>query len=382
MKGPSVRKVWGQPSFVFETKTVQAALTVRGGHLAPVTFHLGRKKVQPFSVAPWAEETLPAGTPDIVRVLRGDFFCMPFGGNTRPYRGEKHPPHGETANRMWQLVDFVKAPSEVRLHLAMNTEARPGQVDKIIRLLAGQSCIYQEHIISGMAGPMCLGHHATLKFPDRLGAGRFSTSRFVFGQTFVEPTERPENRGYSILKPGAVFKDLTRVPMVTGEMADLSRYPARRGYEDIAGLVADARLPVAWNAVAFPEEGYVWFSLKDPRVLASTLLWMSNGGRHYAPWNGRHVNVMGVEDLTSYFHAGLAESASANSLSKRGLKTCHQLNPRIPLHVRYIMGVAASPRDFDRVQDIVTSAAAITLVGKGNRKVRVPVDVDFLIQGE
>jgi hypothetical protein len=54
------------------------------------------------------------GIPAILQVLRGDFFCLPFGGNTRSFRGENHPPHGETANARWTCV--ASAPD--RLHLS------------------------------------------------------------------------------------------------------------------------------------------------------------------------------------------------------------------------------------------------------------------------
>ena len=36
--------------------------------------------------------------------------------------------------------------------------------------------------------------------------------------------------------------------------------------------------------------------LKNPAQLPVTMLWFSNGGRSYAPWNGRHRDVLGVED--------------------------------------------------------------------------------------
>jgi cobalt/nickel transport system permease protein len=42
----------------------------------------------------------------VLRVLRGDFFCLPFGGNATAWHGEKHPLHGETANREWRLESF------------------------------------------------------------------------------------------------------------------------------------------------------------------------------------------------------------------------------------------------------------------------------------
>ena len=177
-------------------------------------------------------------------------------------------------------------------------------MDKFVSLQPDQTAVYQRHVISGMSGPTSFGHHAMLKFPDRPGCGRISTSRFLRGQVAPIPFEKPEARGYSSLRPGATFESFREVPMQTGELADLSRYPARRGFEDLVLLESDPGLPFAWTAVTFSEEGYVWFALKNPRVLRQTILWISNGGRHYSPWNGRHVGVLGLEEVTSSLFGG------------------------------------------------------------------------------
>ena len=381
MKQQVVRNILQQPSYSFSTREVRAAVTRTGGHLGPVTFLLGGRAIQPFSVAPWWKEKPTRGIPPLLQVLRGDFFCLPFGGNSTAFRGERHPVHGETANGRWQWAGYSRTREAVTLQLRFKTRIRQGSVEKRITLVPGQTMVYQEHVITGMGGPMNMGHHAMLKFPDRPGSGRLSTSARIHCQVFIEPVENPELRGYSILKPAAVFEDLAAVPMITGEMADLSRYPARRGFEDIVILVADPKLPVAWTAVAFPEEGYVWFSLRDPRVLASTLLWMSNGGRHYAPWNGRHINVMGVEDITGFFHCGLAESAAPNALSRLGVKTHHVLNLQQTLAVRYIMGVAAIPKRFERVKDIVLEKNVARIMSDAGLEVKTAVNADFLLSG-
>ncbi|MEI8314258.1 MAG: hypothetical protein WCG79_02290 [Verrucomicrobiota bacterium] len=375
-----MKTIFGQPSYTLANRQVSAAVTQTGGHLAPVSFRVAGKTIEPFAIAPWWNEKLPADTLPLIRVLRGDFFCLPFGGNATPYRKEKHPGHGETANARWQFESLAHNGNDTTLHLSLRTRVRAGRVDKRITLRAGQTAVYQEHIISGMTGPMNPGHHATLQFPDRPGAGRVSTSACVHRQVYVEPVGVPEQQAYSLLKPGAVFRDLRSVPTNTGAVADLSRYPARRGFEDIAILVADPKLKVAWSAVAFPEEGYVWFTLRDPHMLPATLLWMSNGGRYSAPWNGRHMNVMGVEDVTGFFHTGLAGSAISNALSKRGITTCHKLRPDKPFAVRYIMAVAAIPRRFERVKDIIVAPGNVTLVGEGGVKVSTPLDSAFLKQ--
>lgn len=366
--------VHGQPSWHLAGKTVEAYVTELGGHLAPVTFKLGARKVQPFAIAPWATEKVDPKLPAILRALRGDFFCMPFGGNTDPYRGERHPVHGETANAKWTL----KAAAPGHLHLRLRTKVRAGTVDKHLFVRDGHPVIYQRHVISGMSGSMNFGHHATLRFPDEPGSGIISTSRFVCGQVFPDWFERPENRGYQSLKPGAEFESIRSVPMLTGETADLSRYPARRGFEDLIMLVGDPRLKLGWNAVTFPKQRHVWFALRDPQVLTGTLFWITNGGRHMPPWDGRHINTMGIEDVTSYFHIGLAQAAGENPYRRRGYATCAQLNPSRPLVVNYIMGVAGIPAGFDEVADIVPVPGGVELRAKSGKSARVKVAVDFL----
>jgi hypothetical protein len=289
--------------------------------------------------------------------------------------------HGETASARWHFESLEKLQDRTCLHLSLQTKIRPGRVDKKISLIEGQNNLYCRHRVSEMRGPMNLGHHAMLKFPDAPGSGRLSTSRFTHGQVLPQPFELAEQGGYSCLKPGAEFDSLEAVPMSNGEKADLSRSPARRGFEDLVMLVSDDQAPFAWTAVAFPKERFVWFALKDPRVLRETVLWISNGGRHYAPWNGRHVNVMGLEEVTSFFHHGLAESAGKNSLSDRGIPTCLRLEARAPLVVNYIMGLAKIPTGFDRVVSIqaLPGNRAIELRSASGRRIETPVDLEFVL---
>jgi hypothetical protein len=114
--------------------------------------------------------------------------------------------------------------------------------------------------------------------------------------------------------------------------------------------------------------------------LRETIFWLSNGGRHYPPWNGRHTNVMGLEEVTSYFHFGLAESARKNPISRKGFPTCLVLNPKQPLVVPCIMGVARIPAGFDRVASIraVPGSRAIRLESASGRRADAAVDLGFL----
>lgn len=367
-----------QSSFQLRSSTVEAYVTEQGGHLAPVLFDRTGRKIQPFSIAPWAEERVDPSMPEILKVLRGDFFCMPFGGNEQPFKGEKFPVHGETANNKWSFESLDQADGRTTLHLSMDSRMRKGHVDKYIGLADGQNAVYCRHVISGMSGPMNIGHHATLKFPDEPNSGIVSFSPFRFGQVFVDPTERPENKGYSMLEPGHEFTSLAKVATITKETTDISRYPARRGFEDIVQIVADPDRDFAWTAVSFPKERYVWFALKDPKVLAGTIMWISNGGRHYAPWNGRHVSVMGLEEVTSYFHIGIAASAKKNPFNAKGVPTVLQMKPGNPTVVNYIMAVALTPPNFTGVKQIIADDKGCTLVSDSGKSVKAPIDMAFL----
>jgi hypothetical protein len=133
-----------------------------------------------------------------------------------------------------------------------------------------------------------------------------------------------------------------------------------------------------WSAVTFPQERWVFLQLKNPAVLRHTVLWHSNGGRHYAPWSGRHRGVLGLEETTSYFHLGQAESAQPNALNRAGFPTAVMLSPKKPLRVAYIFAVAAIPRGFDIVADVQPAPGGIVITAANGRIAKMALDTAFL----
>lgn len=113
------------------TPLVSTGVTTEGGHLWPAKFRVGGRWIEPLSMAPWNSEKLEKSLPPILRILRGDFFCLPFGGNATALGNEKFPVHGETANRRWKCHPGEPA----NLHLSLRTKVRPGRVEKYVRLM-------------------------------------------------------------------------------------------------------------------------------------------------------------------------------------------------------------------------------------------------------
>jgi hypothetical protein len=357
---------YGQPSYSVESSLVRAAVTVRGGHLT-ASFDTGMGEVDPFYIAPWWHETLAHDTPGVLQVLRGDFFCFPFGGGEDRKRNITYPPHGHTACNPW---DFGLL-HEMDL-------AAGGRITKCITLREDEPVIYIDHSIEGFVGEMPLGNHPTLKLPDEVGAGIVDLSPPLIGLTPPEPFEQPKAGGYSRLKPNLEFTDRSAVSTTEGTTVDLTRYPTSPGYEDLALFVSDPKRDFTFTSVSVPVGGYLYFQLKNPRVFGQTIFWMSNGGRHYAPWNGRVRSVLGVEEITSNFHYGLQRSVKKNPLMERGSPTFARLDGG-KASFRLIVGLVAVDQGFIGVKEILKrDESAVTVLGRGGESFDVPCRVDFL----
>ena len=94
------------------------------------------------------------------------------------------------------------------------------------------------------------------------------------------------------------------------------------------------------------------------------------------------MNVIGFEEVTSYFHPGLAESAQKNPFTKKGFNTTLRLKPNRPLIINYVMAVAPVPAGFDQVKRITTARGKATLLAKSGKRTEVPLDTKFLASGE
>ena len=379
--------IHGQACFVIETPQVQMAVTQIGGHMAPVTFYRdGERPVLPYYVSPWQDEPPTAMPAPVLTALRGDFFCLPFGGNGEELAGEKHPPHGEVAGSSWSFVATEQVGDVTTLQLMIEPKVRAGRITKQISLVAGQNVVYSQHRIEGFVGRAPLGHHATLAMPEKEGAVRIAVSPFRFGMTYPGTFSDPRQREYQALLPGVKWTDLTKVPAAwkTAPDADLTRLPARYGYADLIQLINqpwDAGGGPAWTTATFVDEGYLWFSLKDPDVLRTTVFWMENHGRHGHPWNGRN-NCLGLEDVTSYFADGLAASARENPMTKEGVVTAVDLRGDRPTVVNYIQGVVKVPADFEMVHSLAFAPGEVTFISTGGKKVVAPVRHEFLRNGK
>ncbi|OGV69280.1 MAG: hypothetical protein A2283_23480 [Lentisphaerae bacterium RIFOXYA12_FULL_48_11] len=372
-----------QKAWVVGNNNVEMTVTLLGAQMAPVVFDRNsRHPIQPYYISPWQGEGLKMPV-QLLAPLRGDFFCMPFGGNATPYKGEKHPPHGEVAGTDWELAGCAKKGAVTTLSIICATKVRRGKVIRELSLVDGHNVIYSTTRVDGFEGKTSMGHHAILAMPAKEKSVLVSMSPFKLGLTCPHQFSRPENGEYQSMAPGAEFKSLSRIPTIfkNPPIADYSSYPARIGYADLIGLFDQPKDGVSWTAAVNTEENWLWFALKNPKQMPARLIWLENHGRHGNPWNGRNC-CMALEDGCLYFDAGVAESAKQNIISKRGIPTCHDLKKKSPFSLRYIQGAVRVPAGFGKVMDVRFGLDQVTFVSVEGKKVSMPVCHSFLKNGQ
>lgn len=286
----------------FKSKFVSTGLFLTGGTLKAPEFHMDGGVFAPLHVAPWIN------SPDEevegrLGNLQGDFFCCPFGANLTPVDGVQHPLHGFCCHEPWEALESDDLRGLFRFTKGDVT------IEKELWLGSDHPALYQRHTLKGK-GKAVYGHHAMLQtFGKNV---RWWTSRFHHGQVFPGIFEGPETQGRQALAPGGQFTRLDWVPG-EGRCYDISRRPHAPGCEDLCQIFQIPERRVAWHAALFPgEPDRLWVSVKAIDTLPATVIWMSEGGRDYAPWNGRHKGVLALEETCSHFHYGLAESIKAS----------------------------------------------------------------------
>lgn len=377
-----MNSIHGAPSYQLKSDCVELNVTQTAGMLAPVVFRSEGSDFSPYALAPWQPDEIDAALPNLLKYLRGDFLCLPFGPQ------DDADPHGATANAEWSLVEQA----EDALHLSIEPGDVGGRVDKILRLRPGHAAIYCEHRISGLEGRFSYGSHPVLDFSSLPGGqGRVTTSPFRWGSVNPGLFSDPANDEYQSLVPGAQFTDLREVPLaaepptspdtvVASGTTDLTRYPSREGSEDLIMLVneeATAEQPFAWTAAVL--DGCVWFSLKNPVDFPATLFWLSNGGRKGPPWNGSHLGRLGLEEVCSHF-ADNVTSSREDKLADEHIPTSRTFTKDETVSLRIVQAVTAVPADFDAVASIKPAGEGlVTLVAECGATVEAAVNWNFVL---
>ncbi|RUT32503.1 hypothetical protein EMQ25_04920 [Arsenicitalea aurantiaca] len=296
----------------------------QGAMLAPITFLLANgAQVSPMHVGPWAEEAGMEALPGILRRLRGEWPCVPFGyavpGDDAPEAWARHmtPPapdeevHGLSSNVPWTWgdcdaetlrlsLDYPEADPVRRLERIVTPDPSAPAVDVELRIEIRHDC------------RLPIGLHPTFHLPAEAGGATLEPGKFDHGRTYpgtVEP-------GATLFAMDETFADLSAVPGRAGGTRDATTLPFAEDIEELLQLNGVA----GTMALANRAEGYRVRLSWQPEHFPSVLLWYSNRGRKMAPWSGRNVSL-GIEPICSPFGLGIDTAQADNPVAASGTPT-------------------------------------------------------------
>ena len=334
----------------------------RGGVLDGMTVTDAGRDIAPLHRAPWAEAEAPPDAPPHQAWLAGDFLAAPMGVAT------PHGLHGLPANGDWQVV----ASDPGTLRAVLSGAVNGATVVKELSVSDGHPFVYQRHLFIGGTGALPVANHAMVSVPN---GAKLSFSRKRWWETLATPLET--TRGRSCLAYPRRAEDAVEFPGADGGTVNLHRYPWGEAHEDFVAGIEDPASRLGWTAVVRPQEGDLFLSLRNPAVLPMTMLWHSNGGRDYAPWNGRHKGCLGVEEGAALPMLGLSSQETPDPLSAAGQPPLVRLDPQGTVEVRHVIGAIAWPEG-QSVAGVMLEGDVLTITGDWGAERKVPLRGSWL----
>lgn len=361
--------------YTIEREGISVTVDLRAGHLRSLLIMQDGRTIEPLHTAPWVGDTdagLDETIPQVLRSLSGDFFCAPFGDGSL----DNAPIHGWPANSRWRFLDKnVQDEGATTVRFELERRVLGAQLIKELSLLSHHPFLYQRHIFIGGEGSLPVANHAMTRFDS---PGTISFSPKLYGELPRDAVESDPSRGHSILRYPAQFSDLTKVPTADGDFADLTSYPIAGEHEEFLALIEKPENPIGWSAALRLDKGDAFISLKNPSDFPITMVWISNGGRYYAPWNGRHRGVLGLEEGRTSLGFGHADLSPENPWRRQGIATALALDPQGRVEVRNVIGGVALPADWSRIEKVEPRKGALEITEGSGQVVSVPFDDTFL----
>lgn len=303
--------------FRIENDCITAFISPHGA-MTTAEFDLGDKKINPFYTHPWTEEE---EDDTLLKYLKGDFFCLPFGaapgegvldagwyvggvrGNRQAYA------HGYSSNGVW-AVDEQEAAS---IKLSLDYEG-DGDIEGVSRKidLNGNWLSFTDTAVTKNAVRLPVGIHPIFRLSEKPGMMKLHLPPCQDVRTYPVDTDKT-----SIFVNGAVCCDPAAVPLREGGTMDATALPLAAKTEELLLLTNVKEGKAVLDNL---EEGYRVILEWDAAGYRNLLLWMSNRGRDFAPWNGRNL-CLGLEPITSAFDLGEEICTANNPISKDGVPT-------------------------------------------------------------
>jgi len=278
----------------------------------------------------------------LLKRLRGDWVCLPFGTPGKPrtdldtrwlegldvnLESPDDTQHGSCANSRWVLES--EEAHALSISFAPDVRFPIARIERRITVADGNPAIHCETRVAARRDcELQWGVHPTFRLPPSPGSFEIA---FGAGKLTVLTYPGIFEKGVSRVAHARVCDGLDLVPMIDGTTRSFSSLPLPFDTEElllVAGHNGEARL-------TNKSERYRVVMNWDPSVFPSVLVWISNRGRGFAPWNGRFLGL-GIEPVCSAFDLGYAHAINAHSpLRALGIPTAARFSSGDELVTKY-----------------------------------------------
>lgn len=300
----------------------RAEVQALGAMLGPLHFRLDAERdLQVMHVAPWAGTTDSLALPGVLRRLRGEWPCVPFGrtdlppdlpAGWEPLASDDIWPHGYSANHRWSC-DHA---SSDRLALAIDypQDSPVARIERHIRAVPDAPALDMELVIWPRRSlRLPAGLHPTFRLPHPRGRVQLELGHHT--GIFSYPSRSAG--AITHLLPDCRSESLQAMAGADGPI-DLSHLPLSQDGEELLQVRAVGNgagsAPLSLHYLDYDARVGLWW---DTRQFPDLMLWMSNRGRPEFPWDGRHV-ALGAEPVNSVFDLGrVARPPAGHPLADR-----------------------------------------------------------------
>ena len=352
----------GQPVYKLENDRIRIMTTVQNACVLPYFLFRDGREICPYWLAPWWNDRLYDDGSTISSTLRGNFFCM-------ERKGLQGYEHGRCANSPWEL-DGVEDKQDRKVMKLRFSDPDGGWIEKHLEIRNDDTAVYETEILKGFSGEFTYNTHPCLKVPKECFAASLD-GNWKEMQTANGKLLDTEGGTYSRLPALTRITDRKKVTTVYGEEVDLGRHPQPKGTIDLLIADTDATDGLGYAVFANPEEGYLYYQIKDAKVLPNTMFWLFNGGRHFAPWNGTTDGCLGVEEMSGRLFI------FDEDFPDRPDRYMIPFEEGKDLSVRQVYGVVPLPEGERSIRASRLTDKGILVSFEGGTEAQITVDISF-----
>ena len=301
---------------------LEAVVDLNGGMLAQLYWVKGERKIPVLHQAPWLKEGYYSQSAGLMEHLSGEWACVPFGFVTEDSSlFLKDAPHGLPCHSTWQVVALLEDKSKLVLGYDYPKNNDLERIERTIELTDKQVKLSYS-IVSRTDCAVPMGAHPV--FPTEGKDNELELEIIGDGMVYGIECEPQVSR----LVPGKYFESLSKLPLQeqyfnrdgNTEVMDGTHLPKPYATEEIVQMLH----PQGQAILKYRNKGLKVTLSWDHKVITTCLLWMSNYGRAFEPWDGKNC-CLGIEPIAGAWDLAAQSICPDNAIASQGVPTTVKL---------------------------------------------------------